>query len=194
MTRSLLLLAFIIVIIFTNFIYHYEIRNTLFLVFGLAAFAVNRHYPNIYGLLLIILLVRGMETLFWLLIEGNSAYIVYPVQMALDALVIALIHYRWRIHVYLNKNLKINQIVFTNADYHLSQVYVAYGLIAFMALIEHIIRHPYDIGLPMSWSVPDLLYVYYAIDYVRLVLEILQYVIILFFAHSYLSSPKNMKA
>lgn len=187
-------MAFIIVIIFTNFIYHYEIRNSLFLVFGLAAFVVNRHYPNIYGLLIIILLVRVMETLFWLLIEGNSAYIVYPVQLALDTMVIMLVHYRWRIHLYLNKNLNIDQIVFTNADYHLAQVYIAYGVLAFVALVEHIIRHPYDIGLPTSWSLPDLLYIYYAIDYVRLVLEILQYAIILFFAHRYLSSPKNIKA
>lgn len=194
MTRLLLLFAFVCVLLSAQFIYHYEVTDAIFLVFGVAAFFVNRHYPNIYGLLVIILLVRGLEALIWYVVDINSAFVVYPVQIMLDILVIVLIHYRWRIHVRLSKSLKINEIAFTHADYHLAQVYIAYAILASAALIEHLIRHPYAIGLPASWSVPDLLIVYDAIPYVRLGLKIIQYAIILFFAHRYLSSAKNITA
>ena len=194
MTKALLLLAFLSIGLFSEFIYQYQVTDAIFVFFGLAAYWVNRHYPHIVGLLLIIIGVRFLEIVFWWCVETNSALLIYPVQIACDATVLVLLHYRWHILATVKKNIRVNEIVFTHADYYLSLIYLCYGSVTFLALVEHIIWAPDTIGLPAEWGISNLSIMYNSIDYIKFFLSVLQYSVILFSAHHYLSSERIIRA
>lgn len=194
MIKYLSVLVFLGAMVCLEFLGSYKITDALFIVIGFVAFVVNRHHPNIVGLLIIIVGVRGLEAIIWMIYTGKSAYVIYPLQFCMDLLAIYLIHKRWLIYLRLNKSASVKDIVFTNADFFLIQVYICYAGLVFFAFVEHLVRHPYAIGLPAEWALPDALFIYNHLDIVRFILSYWQYALILLMADRYFRSPRFIHA
>lgn len=167
-----------------------EIVDLGYLIVGAFALFINRHHINIVGLINIILLVRTADYVIWMIWGSYNAYHVYPVQIALDILTIYLISKRWEIYLRLNPTAKPNEIVFTHADYFLKRLYQVHIAVTLSALIEHLLRHPYDLGLPQDWAMPNADFIYNHIIEAKFTLNILEFVLILSMAHATMRKAK----
>jgi len=184
----LALLAFVVFL--SQYLGNSEIVDLGYLVVGAFALFINRHHINIVGLINIVLIVRAVDYLIWLAWDSYNAYHVYPVQIGLDVVTILLINRRWEIYLRMNPAAKASEIVFTHADYYLKRLYQVHIAITLSALIEHLLRHPYDIGLPQSWAMSDVDFVYDHFIEAKFILNILEFVLILSMAHAAMRKAK----
>lgn len=182
------LLAFVIFL--SQYLGNFRIIDLGYLIVGAFALVVNRHHINIVGLINIVLIVRTIEYVTWLIWDTYNAYHVYPVQITLDILTIYLIGKRWEIFLRLHPATKPSEIVFTHADYFLKRLYQVHIAVTLSALLEHLLRHPYDLGLPESWAMPDADFIYNHIIKAKFILNILEFVLILSMAHAAMRKSK----
>lgn len=174
----------------SQYLGNFKVIDLGYLVVGAFALFTNRHHINIVGLINIVLLVRTTEYVIWLFWDTYNAYHVYPVQIALDILTIYLIEKRWEIFLRLHPANSPHEIVFTHADYFLKRLYQVQVAISLAALTEHLLRHPYDIGLPSAWAMPDADFVYDHIIQAKFTMNILEFVLILAMAHTAMRKAK----
>ncbi len=178
-----------------NALGHWQTTDTLFIVIGLVAVALNRHHINILVLLLIIISMRVAELLLWLIIDienvpFHSANLIYPVHIIIDIVIIYAIKNKWHLITLLYPGIKHEEIIFTYADYFIIRIYQLRLIVTILAMLEHIARNIDDFGFPESWANPELLLVHSNLSLFKMIMNNLEYILILLMAHRSLRSAK----
>ncbi len=123
---------------------------------------------------LIVLSFRAFETVFFINVDLSShAYLHYGFQLLMNIGVILAIHFRWRLYFAISRNPNPDEVYGTNADFSLMLVYLGYALIVLLAMLEHLLRHLYDIGLPEEWSINSLV-IYNNYEELKLIINLIE--------------------
>lgn len=219
MTKGLALFLFILSVVLWGYLGNHRLFDFVFICVGILSYWINRNHVNILGLLYIVIGIRLLEVATyefmrseWGLALGlniRNAFHLYPIQFCLDLLALTLIRKRWLIYLKLNRPEDAKDIVFTNADYYLSDVYKAYLLLIAILFFEKCYRSLdmvsaffNDIGLlndELSESLagfanPEADFFYDIARAVKYTLNCIEYVIILAMASEYFRSAKVMHA
>ncbi|XOV78146.1 MAG: hypothetical protein ACFHVJ_14520 [Aestuariibacter sp.] len=127
----------------------------------------------------------------------SNAYLAYPVIILLDVTALIFIAKRNKILVKLEyrRTGKVTpyKYLYSNADYTLGLIYKTYLALTVFMLVEHLLRHPDDLGLPVEWAL-NLRYVYDAYPTIKMTLNIFEYVAILATAHKLMRSERYVTA
>lgn len=197
MNRYYLFFAFAAIISFAK-LGDAQTLDVIFVVCGGLAFLYNRHESNIYSLLIILVGIRATEISMWMVLDVRNAYFAYPGHIILDSIALFLITHRNKIlakwEYKTTGSITPHKYIFTNADYVLSCIYGSYIVIASLALLEHIIRHVDDFGMPSEWAIPDLVFIHGLYSPVKLILNSFEYIAILATAHKIMHSGRFVTA
>lgn len=178
---------------------NYMIFNWLFILAAGLALSFNFRYINISSLLLIIMSLRLFEVLLWTAWDTSNNYIILPIYIVLDSTSLLLIYFRipllakWE--YFRRGKVQIDRYKITNADMILGIIYSAYLLLAILALVEHMLRHTEDFGLPAStWLYENARLVFNHYGYIKGTLNILEFATILATAHRFMHSNHFVRA
>lgn len=157
----------LLVILVTAFLTFDNIKNdplidTMFIAVCLWAVFENRHHINIYSLISIIIVMRGVEWGVMATLGGNNPMVFYPATLFIDVTAVMLIIFRVPLVCMLQRDgtssdaLQRNYV--TSTDFWVAGIYIVYLFVTCISFVEHWIRHIDDI--PYAMPVIDDLFQY----------------------------------
>jgi hypothetical protein len=165
----------------------------------------NREHINIVGLIAIIMLMKVIElpvSMGWLLTSASN-YTLFGSYFLIDLPVILLVALRVPLSRFIDYkrfgDFDKHRYKITNADLVIGKTYMMYCLINLLALIENSLRHLDDFGFDGQSNVALWLYQNARIlwdhyEYLKHILNMSEFFIILTTVSNYMRSPHFLKS
>jgi hypothetical protein len=163
----------------------------------------NKMHINIVGLISIIMAMRVVEKLLWWLVVDANNYIIFGSYFLIDLPVILLVAFRAPLSRFIEfkrfGEFDAQRYTITNADLVIGKVYMIYCLINLLALGENALRHLDDFGFDKSADATVWLYnharvIWSSYEYVKYMLNMIEFIAILSTVSNYMRSPRFLKS